>query len=870
MRKVVAAAVACLSLVGLSVAADVQASIKKDIRIPAGGLGPALQALSEERRIHVVFISEDVNKLLTKGASGSLTIDEALHQLLNGTGLTFQYIDNETVSIVPVAAASTPSASSILLPSGTEPSSSTVEEAKGTERKSFWDRLRLAQVDQRKFPNDGSVEGLSNGTQPSQISLEEIIVTAQKRVERLQDVPVPVTVVTSDTLVNTNQVRFEDYYTRIPGLNVTTVGDGATPQLNMRGITTGGLTSPTVSVLIDDIGYGATTFGQGGFDSADLDPADVDRIEALRGPQGTLYGASSMGGLLKYMTSNPATDGIHARVQVGANSVRNADDLGYNVRGSVEGPVSDTWALRASGFKRRDAGYIDSPLWSEEGVNQIDSEGGRLVALWQPSDAFSLKLSAMVQDKEQSGSSGVNPQLGDLQRDLLPGSGGFDRDSAAYSAIAIAEIGAAELTSLTGYSINETISHADTSFLAGLTQPWFGTDFSRSDLAYKTDKVSQELRLATPIGERVEWLVGGFYTHEKTRLHQRVPAVNPTQFVTNPFTGEDVDYVLGQDQDILFEEYALFTDVTFKLTEQFDIQLGGRQSRNEVTYEEKAASGPLYPLLGQPFQFVTSGTEGEDEPFTYLAVARFKPSPDLMMYVRLASGYRAGGPNANPELLVPQGLPSSFEADTTRNYEIGAKGSLLDRKLSFEAALYYIDWQDVQISALSPVDGSVFFVNGRTARSQGVELSTEARPLKGLLISAWAAWNDAEITEDFVTSGVSMTKGERLPYSSEYSGNLTVEQEFPLGGSATTGVVGGSFSYVDDRKSELGFFGILDLPSYTQLDLHAGVRYESWDLNVFVNNVADKRGALAGDPIGARYLYLIRPRTIGLTLSKSF
>lgn len=310
--------------------------------------------------------------------------------------------------------------------------------------------------------------------------------------------------------------------------------------------------------------------------------------------------------------------------------------------------------------------------------------------------------------------------------------------------------------------------------------------------------------------------------------------------------------------------------MTFKISDQFDLQVGGRQSHDEVSFGTKTASGPLYPIFGQPFSFTTPSVDDKSNPFTYLAVARYRISPELMTYARFASGYRPGGPNANPELLTPVGLPAQFDADTTRNYELGAKGSLLDRRVSFEAALYYIDWRDIQISALAPISNSAYFVNGNKARSQGIELSMEARPLPGLLVSGWVAWNDAEITEDFTTSGVSMSKGDQLPYSSEYSGSLSVDQEFPLGGSGLTGTVGGVFSYVDDRKTILGPGGALDLPNYTQLDLRAGVSYGSWDFGAFVNNVADKRGALSADPTATQYFYLIRPRTFGLSVSKEF
>jgi iron complex outermembrane recepter protein len=211
--------------------------------------------------------------------------------------------------------------------------------------------------------------------------------------------------------------------------------------------------------------------------------------------------------------------------------------------------------------------------------------------------------------------------------------------------------------------------------------------------------------------------------------------------------------------------------------------------------------------------------------------------------------------------------------DTTENYEIGVKGDTWRHTLSFDASLYYIDWKSIQLSGMQ--DEFSFYFNGSRAKSQGLELSVESKPLSGLTIDAWVAFNDAKLTESFpaasVAAGVYGASGDRLPYGSRFSGNLSLEQDFPLA-ARWTGFVGGALSYVGDR---LGDFQATaerqDLPAYAKLDLRAGAKYDSWTVNFFANNVANRRGVLQGDltTVPPAFIY-IPPRTIGFSVAKKW
>jgi outer membrane receptor protein involved in Fe transport len=219
-----------------------------------------------------------------------------------------------------------------------------------------------------------------------------------------------------------------------------------------------------------------------------------------------------------------------------------------------------------------------------------------------------------------------------------------------------------------------------------------------------------------------------------------------------------------------------------------------------------------------------------------------------MAYARFSSGYRAGGPNPTC-VLFP--TPCQYQPDKTQNYEVGFKGSALDRTLSFDASVYYIDWKDIQISVFNAI--SAYFTNASRAKSQGVELSGEARPFKGLTLSAWVAWNDAALKSDLPPdSAVEGRSGDRLPYSSRFSGNRK-----------------GEFQATGINRAEF------DLPSYVQMNLRGGARYDSWTFSIFANNVTDRRGALqaftglATTPSVLSVNY-IQPRTIGAMVSRTF
>ncbi|MBI2992600.1 MAG: TonB-dependent receptor [Gammaproteobacteria bacterium] len=818
---------------------DADPSEKVSFDIPRQRADLALIEFAKQADVTFIFPLDEAQRKTSNRVVGDYTRDEAIRILLKGTGLRPEFDEHGALAVRSNRDADT-----------------TKGNAMGrSERKRF---SGIAAAILSIFSSQGVVGQEAEANQGLG-TVEEVIVTAQKRSEDIQDVPVPVTAVDATSLISKNQVRLQDYFSSIPGLNLTTADFSRAQVLTIRGLTTGGYSNPTVGITVDDIPYGSSTSWGLGVEAPDIDPSILDTIEVLRGPQGTLYGANTLGGLLKYVTIAPSTDLFTGRLQAGVSSVKNGDDVGYSIRGAANLPISDSLAVRASGFTRGDSGYVDNIRNGDEGLNQVAVIGGRISALWQPSESVSLRLSAMGQETDADGNSEeyLAATLGRFDQDAVPGTGRYKKTVETYGANLNVRIGSIDVTSLTGYNINslrdDWIDFSPA--FGGAALATFGVAGAPLVEDIETTKLTQEVRIYAPIGEHFEWLIGGFYTDEESDIVQDAMAADPV-------TGSIVGSLLHLPFTATYEEIAAFTNLTINVTDHFNVQIGGRYGTNDQTFN-LSLSGPL--IGGSTI--VQPEIQTDDSSFTYLVTPQYRFSQDVMVYGRFASGYRPGGPNSTI------GAPSSFGPDTTQNYEMGAKGSVFDDKLTFDASLYYINWKDVQIHLVE--GGFGYFANAGRARSRGVELSFTAIPRTGLTVSGWGSWNDAELTEDFPSTADAFGEsGDRLPGSTRYSANLSMDQELPLP-SNLIGVIGASISYVGKRS---GLFGPVSAPqrqiypAYTNVDVRASVKYESWSGDFFVTNVTDKRGELGGGLVTLHptaFTY-IQPRTFGFSLSRDF
>jgi iron complex outermembrane recepter protein len=686
----------------------------------------------------------------------------------------------------------------------------------------------------------------------------EIVVTAQKREQRLLDVPASVTALNATSLATANQIRLRDFFVSVPGFQVSpSPGGGSQQTLAIRGVSSGAYANPTVGIMIDDVPFGASTYDF----SPDVNPSDLQRVEVLRGPQGTLYGANSMGGLLKFVTIEPSMAGASSRVETGLNSITHGEGVGYAFRGGINLPLSSTLAVRVSGFARKDPGYIDNPVTGQTDVNDIQSSGGLASALWQPSETLSIKLSALYQRTKADGSSeevrGVG--LTEYQQNYILSTGQSTSTSQAYSAVIKAELGGINFTSATAYSRFKKTAVQDFSDLP----PWgasaalvFGVPGAPSSFDAGVKRITQETRATFKTGEILDWLVGGFFSDEDAPINQRISGQSTA--------GTNVGDLITFEIPYKYREFAVFVNPTLNLSDRFSIQFGGRYSWTRAIFDEVTFGGAFYPT---PFSF--PAITHKDRIFTFLVTPQFKVSRDLMIYGRVATGYRPGGSNSfNTDPTVPR----AAEADTTTNYELGVKADVLSNMLSFDASLYYIDWKKLQITLVSPSNGLGYTANAARAKSEGAEISATLRPGDGLTIGGWVSYNNAVLTEGVVNTATFAPTGARLPFNTKFTANISVDKIFEISDDLSV-TLGATFGHVGERNGTFiatparAFY-----PAFNKIDLRIGLDYDSWSVDIYANNIGDSRGVLGGGPGSfpeSAYSY-IQPRSLGASISKKF
>lgn len=729
---------------------------------------------------------------------------------------------------------------------------------------------------------------------PGTTYLGDIIVTAQKRSQTLIDVPQSISVVSGEVLENQDATNFADYLKNVPSLQLVqgTPGQG---RLVLRGVNTGGVAS-TVAVYVDETPFGSSTALANGAELAgDFDTFDIAQIEILRGPQGTFYGASSLGGLLKFVTNEPTTDLVEGKLLGGIESTEGGA-ASWRGAAMINIPLSDTLAFRASGSYRDQGGFIDSIGTGgsnvADDINDFQSYGGRASLLWTPDSRLSVRLSALTQDLHADGApSFVEADPATLEplydgltmSEYVPSFS--DVEYRLYNATIGYDLGFATLTSATSYG--EQLQSQRTDYTANLSGPLAGplsdmlemlgapripVNNAFFDQSVESRRWTQELRLASNGGDRLEWLVGGYYTHEKAGIFQQLKLVEPGSLTPIAYPLELAKFSL----DSRYEEFAGFANATLHLTPRFDIDLGGRYSHNRQRADQ--VSGGLL-LAGSPS---LAGLRSSDNVFTYSVAPKFKLSDRASVYARIARGYRPGGPNVVPP-GAPAGTPTTFDPDTVTSYELGFKGETDDGVFAIDASVFHIDWKDVQLHAV--VNGFGVNVNGAGAEINGAEIAATLRPIDGLVTSVNLAINDATLSGDTDPLVVGAVEGDRLPFTPKYSVSLNADYEWALGDDMTASV-GGSLRSLSSQSGNydptyLALYGHFPgVEAYEVVDLRAGLDFGRYSVNAYVKNLTDSDGVTATQsltangffqhPGGAIGVGMIRPRTAGLSLTVEF
>lgn len=751
--------------------------------------------------------------------------------------------------------------------------------------------------------------GTSQSAEAEQ-SADTIIVTAQRREQLLIDVPQSISVVGGETLEQQAARSFSEYAQLVPGFTVTQENPGES-RLILRGINTGSVGS-TVATYVDDTPFGqSSSFGNGAIIAGDFDTFDVARLEVLKGPQGTLYGSNSLGGVLKFVTAAPSTEAFEARGQVGLEDTRYGD-LSYFANAVVNIPIGDTLAFRASGFYRDNAGYINAAGRGAADVNDNKIYGGRASLLFTPTEQLSVRLFGLIQKIDVNSPSNfladprslepVNPVTGarvsEGARTRYERIAEFNElDYRLYSGTIDYDFGFAALTSITSYSEQTRDELGDVSLteaFRGLANTIYaptapGTVGASFENDIQVEKFTQEIRLQSPEDDRFEWLIGGYYTEEKTALVQEIlPFTLATQqFIPTPASFGPFTFQRFVTSEIRarYEEYAGFGSATIKFGDRFDITAGGRYSHNK----QRATTAVIQLGNGAP----QTGTSSEGV-FTWSVSPRFEFNERAAIFARVAKGYRPGGPN-----FIPPGaganFPREFTSDTILSYEIGFRAETPDRSLAVDGAVYYLDWDDILITSSALVNGTPVGVNsnGRRARSLGAELTVTARPTAGFTLIGNVAYTDAELRDDTVppSGGLNLTgglRGDSLPYTPTISANITADYEWSLGGESEA-FVGGNLRFVGDQTGgfdadyRAAFNDRIRIESYSTVDLRAGINFGRFSIQTYVRNLLDSNGvvsatgyptavqpALGGTSIPLINVTTVRPRTMGVIFGARF
>jgi len=728
---------------------------------------------------------------------------------------------------------------------------------------------------------------------------EDIVVTATRRRERLQDVPLSVTAFSQAELTQKGIVGFEGVARETPGVVLDERSDNNL-SITTRGISVNGYEAglqSTTTVYLDDLPL--TTIGN----SVTLDPSlfDIERVEFLRGPQGTLFGSGSLSGALRILTHSPDLTRYSASGLMDIGVTPDGGGVRQRYNGMVNIPlVDDKLGLRVVGFYRHEDGYIDNLGTGVKNSNTLRDYGGRASLLYKPTDRLSIKLMALYEDSHPEDASMITPSLGDRERyTKMPDL--YTSKTQLYNATIDYQFAGAHLTSSSSYGYQTGKFNVDLSgtFSAGNPIQDAPPYYMYINGVWKT--FVQETRLVSDPGGPFDWTVGGYYLHrnEYTSDYQ---TSTPAFYAANGITGAGPDApVYNLASEARTYELAGFGELTYHVTRKLSITGGIRYGRyggkvntdpggyttNFYTYAYYAQYHLIYPgpfavtpIPAARTRYPSSGKA------SWKASVTYKPSNNLTTYVTVSTGYRVPQYNstagsADPGCLPSGGgcpgltIPNGAGSDNLTNYEVGLKGRWFGGKLTTNLSAYYIDWRNLQVQASRPSDSTQFVTNIGGAVSKGIEAEISVRPIRGIELGLNGALNQAKITsltaEQAVVTGA--TVGSRLA-SPHLQGSLFGTYSYKLMGDATGFT---SFQIEHVGSFPVGFPytpGSPGVPSttfdktdsYTNLNFQSGIKFPRMDVTFYMENVTNSRAVTYVYPVAYTYsrYTILRPRTFGV------
>ncbi len=751
-------------------------------------------------------------------------------------------------------------------------------------------------------------------------SLETITVTSQKRTENAQDVPISLNVIGAQQLDELQVNDFEDFAKLLPSVSITPNGPGF-GQVYMRGVASGGDGNhsgplPSVGIYLDE--QPITTI-QG---ALDLHVYDIERIEALSGPQGTLYGASSESGTLRLITRKPDTAGFSAGYGLEVNAV-DGGGMGHVAEGFVNIPVSDNTAIRLVGWQKKDAGWIDNVFGErtyptsgitqnnadrvEDNYNDVDTVGARLALKIDLNDNWTITPTIMGQRQKVNGNFAYDNTIG--ERKISHAYPEFGEDRWAQAALTVqGKIGNFDLTYAFAHlkrDVDTDTDYSDYGF-------WYDTLFGYGAYFYDDNgdlvnpaqyiqaqdgykKTSHELRIASSQENRLRFVAGLFWMDQSHDIEQRYRIDNLASSLS--VRGwEDTIWLTQQERKD--HDEAIFGELAFDFTDKLTGTVGFRHFRTdnalkgffgfsdgylsqngqpvERLYGQAACinqygANPANwtPFNGAPCKIFDKDVQEKDT--LGKANLAYKFAPNKMMYLTWSEGYRPGGINR-------RGTLPPYLTEFLTNYELGWKTSWLDNRLTFNGAAFRQIWDDFQFSVLG-LNGLTEIRNANQARIQGLEMDVNWAASYNLRLSAGVGFYDAELTEDYFSgTDLQAPKGTRLPVTADYKGNLTARYTFDI--ADYEAYWQGSVVHEGRRTSDLRIVerNILgDLPAYSLVDFAIGARKNNWSVDFYIKNLLDEnaqygRNVQCPEQVCAAQVYSVaaQPRTFGIKFSQEF
>ena len=662
--------------------------------------------------------------------------------------------------------------------------------------------------------------------------IEEIMVTAQKREERLSDVPIAITAFTNEALIDSGAAQLADFLQTAPGVGIVDNQSGS-QNIQIRGVNSTFGDAP-IGYYLDELPFSLV----GNTQVPDVRTYDLERIEILRGPQGTLYGDGSIGGTIRILTYEPNLEEFSGSAEVMGGSITDGGE-NYAVKGMLNMPFAEgTAGIRLVASVEDFGGWVDNVTTGVDDQNEREVDNYRGKFRWMPTDKLDIVLSAWRMEQEGTGDANSLDDRTTTDVSAADYVTEYDLYSATirYSFENVDLVSATSAMDFTGNS---------TTLISGL--------FPFTDLTSQ-DIISQELRLASTGSDSFRWTAGFFYRDMDRETFSALP-----------------DFGFTQDLTLNSESWAVFGELTWTmLQDKLDLTLGLRYFEDDRNLVEI-----IDPALLQIIQSVDpdyTGTVDETFDSTNPRVnISYRANENWMFYGNVSKGFRTGQPQPaiSLGLAILNGveIPSGIDPEELWAYEAGTKGSFNNGRASFEMAVFHNDWDDLQVPVL--VGQAVnALVNAGSAQTQGVEIAFTFLPLDDLELSFGGGYTNAEFTES--VEGININDGDKIPNVPETTAFVAGTWRWPMF-TSLQGFLNGSVQYADERTDTVS--GLEPSDSTTKLDLRLGLEGNVWGAYLFAENLTDEDGSISpiapgpfGDLPSTRY----RPRTIGLQVRASF